>query len=104
MQMISIGRIVFYRLTPMDVAQITRRRTSSASIRTRLADGEWPEGAQAHLGNAVHLGQVVPCIVTACTDDQRLNGQCLLDGTDTFWVQDIEPGMGNGQWSFPPRV
>jgi hypothetical protein len=63
----TIGRIVHYRLSADDAAQINRRRTSGVSIATRMKTFAgavespavvygWPEGAQAHIGNAVAEG------------------------------------------------
>ena len=102
-----LGGIVYYRLTEEDVVQITRRRTTSESIRERLKirsveEGvPWPVGAQAHIGNAVRVGQVFPMLIVRVGDGlaKMVSGQVFLDGTDVLWVQDIYQGKYFGQWS-----
>lgn len=108
--MITIGRIVFYRLTQDDVDAIQRRRTNSALIAKALEAGNWPEGAQAHIGNPVNAGEIVPLMVTQVwpneygPDFHGINGQCLLDGNDSLWVTSIKEGEEPGTWHWPPRV
>lgn len=104
---VTIGRIVHYRLTEKDVVAITRRRTTGLKIQTLADLGEWPTGAQAHIGQPVLTGQVVPLIVTTVErtpDLTRVNGQCILDGSDTLWVMHVEEGTENGCWAWPERV
>lgn len=100
----SIGRIVHYMLTAQDAAQINRRRTSKASIANRIEMGTWPEGAQAHVGHQVEVGDVLPMIVTRIEDSRNLNGQVFLDGNDTLFVTMVSEGEGlEGFWSWPKR-
>ena len=104
---ISIGRIILYRLTEKDIEQITRRRTTGASIAERIKDEKWPVGAQAHIGSPLSVGQVLPMIACVIwpheygTDVPGVNGQVMLDGNDTLWVTSIKEGEENGQWSWP---
>lgn len=97
----TIGRIVHYRLDAVDVDHISRRRVANA-----IEAAAWPAGAQAHVGNPVHVGQIIPMIVTAVWprefgDQPGVNGQCLLDGNDSFWVTSKQEGDGAGTWAWP---
>ncbi len=106
----TIGRIVHYKLTEVDVEQIRRRRTNSQSIEKRIESGQWPEGAQAHIGNDPTIGEIVPAIVTRvfphCFGENihGVNLQCTLDGCDSIWVTSRKFGDLVGEWSWPPRV
>jgi hypothetical protein len=128
MQTPSIGRTVHYRLSADEAARINRRRTTSGSIADRIAAKEWPRGAQAHVGNTASEGEVVPMIVTkvwpeeyagnahhahhATGEDWQvkyesafgINGQLVLDGTDSLWVTSApqHPTL-TGCWFWPPR-
>lgn len=102
------GRIVYYRLSADDAAQINRRRTNAQSIADRLkikvlelVDRTifgWPEGAQAHIGNAVTAGQECPAMVVAVWGGTCVNLKVMLDGTDTFWGLSRNQGEGPGTW------
>jgi hypothetical protein len=94
----SIGRIVHYALTEKDVGEIHRRRVVNAGH----GDG-WPPGAQAHVGNPVIEGKVVPMIVCSVTPGS-INGQAFLDGNDSLWVTSVKEGQGHGNWHWPERV
>jgi hypothetical protein len=102
----TIGRIVYYRLSENDVAEIRRRRTTGTSIAERMAEKTWPEGAQAHIGNPVFVGQVAPAIITAVWpheygDKSGINGQAFLDGCDVLWILSVKEGPENGEWQWP---
>jgi hypothetical protein len=112
---ITAGRIVLYTLSADDATQINRRRTNSVSIAERLkhsppegstAPTAWPRGAQAHIGNETHEGDVVPMIVARVwpNDTHGVNGQAFLDGNDTLWVTSVAEGTGPHTWAWPPRV
>lgn len=117
-QVPSIGRIVHYRLSVDDAIQINRRRTSGVSIATRMKsfvpsaqENEsviygWPEGAQAHIGNAVKEGDVFPMLITKVWGDNpssAVNGQAYLDGNDVLWVTSACVGDGPRTFSWPQR-
>ena len=95
--MITIGRIVLYRLNARDAVDITdQRRTSNAH-------------AALLRGNPVKEGDVFPLLVTKTWQDsddktQSVNGQVMLDGNDTQWVTSVHEGTEPGEWSWPPRV
>lgn len=117
-QVPSIGRIVHYRLSADDASQINRRRTSGVSIATRMKtfaqspqDGTfvygWPEGAQAHIGNAVAEGDTFPMLITRVWGDNpssAVNGQAYLDGNDVLWVTSACVGSGPRTFSWPTRT
>ena len=100
----SVGRIVHYRLSEQDAVAINRRRAAD----TRSA--AWPVGAQAHVGNSVGAGEVVPLIVVRVWPDEYgpgvpgINGQAILDGNDALWVLSAKEGADLGTWAWPPRV
>jgi hypothetical protein len=80
---ISLGRIVLYALTEADAEKINRRRTTGESIAHRLGVEKWPEGAQAHIGNRANALDLVPMTVVRVWNDNMVNGQATLDGTDS---------------------
>jgi hypothetical protein len=110
------GRIVYYVLNEEDATQINRRRTTahsiaeriSAKIGTVIAPGTdtphdfsvWPVGAQAHIGNDVVAGQIVPAMVVAVWGDVCVNLKAMLDGTDTYWAtsRNYHPDKAPGSW------
>lgn len=120
-QIPSIGRIVHYRLSAQDVEQITRRRTTGASISDRMKEHRvavpgggpdvavygWHAGAQAHIGNDVHEGDVFPMQIVRVWGDtptSSVNGQVFLDGNDVFWATSRSVGDQPGTFSWPTRV
>lgn len=103
---VTIGRIVHYVLTQEDADQINRRRTNGASIAARIQDGKWPLGAQAHIGNTVTAGEVVPAMavgIFSVGDDPPVNLQAFLDGNDTYWATSRHEGTAPGTWHWPAR-
>lgn len=87
------GTILLYALSKSDCEVIQRRRTSSEAIKNRLSRNppEWPAGAQAHLGDPVQEGDLLPLIVTrtrarAEDTEELVSGQVFLNGSDTHWV------------------
>ena len=87
------GRIVYYVLNDTDVDQITRRRTIAISIAERMKKNppQWPAGAQAHIGNTVSAGDIVPAMVVAVFGSSpNVNLKVMLDGSDTYWVPSAE--------------
>jgi hypothetical protein len=108
-QIPSIGRIVHYRLSADDAAQITRRRTTGSSIAARMSaePSAWPEGAQAHIGNAVAEGDVFPMQIVrvwGSSPESAVNGQVYLDGNDVFWATSRTVGEQPGQFEWPRFV
>lgn len=99
----TIGRVVLVSLTADDAEKINRRRTTGDEISRQMTVGLWPKGAQAHIGNDVTVGDVVPGIIVRVWDDTTVNVQCLLDGTDRFWATQRQLGTDVGSWFWPPR-
>lgn len=99
-QVPTVGRIVHYRLSEDDAANINQRRHLS-----ELAPpSEW--GFQAHRGNRAEPGQVFPAtIVRTFGDDEEsaVNLSVQLDGNDTHWATSRTLGDVDGTWSWPAR-
>ena len=113
-QIPTIGRIVHYKLTDDDAAQINRRRTTPKSIADRMKDGvpmhetitAWPAGAQAHIGNDVAKGDVFPMLIVrvwGSSAESAVNGQVFLDSNDVFWATSRTVGDQPGQFMWPTR-
>lgn len=106
----TIGRIVLYTLTAADAEMIERRRITTGEIQDRIKEGEWPVGAQAHLGNPVKEGDAFPAIIVRVREGLTgmVNLRVLLDGTDEFWATSRHMCEGDsttpGQWFWPPRA
>jgi hypothetical protein len=90
-----LGNVVLFRLSERDAADVNRRR-----LKKRSTPHDWHEGAQRHVGDTVAAGDVFPMIITRCwgADDTIVNGQVLLDGSDTLWVTSRARGELNGAW------
>lgn len=103
----TVGRLVHYTLSRKDAEHANRRRVTTKSIADRVNAGTWSVGAQAHIGNEVREGQVLPMIVVSVCfpgDDQgRVNGQVFLDGNDQLFVTSRPQGTEPGTWAWPPR-
>lgn len=97
---VSTGQVVLYTLNSDDVERINRRRVRGAGH----GDG-WPAGAQAHVGNSVSIGDIVPLIVVRVWPHEYganvpgVNGQALLDGNDQLWITSAREGTEPGTWS-----
>ena len=100
----TIGRIVHYKLSENDIEAMANRR------KPNVGHGEdWPAGAQAHVGNKIAEGTVVPMIIVRRVGDDEINGQAFLDGNDVLWLVNIKQGTEGddqepGTWVWPPRV
>jgi len=104
----SIGRIVHYALSDTDATRINARRTDGPSIQERLLEDAWPVGAQAHIGNKVAAGDVLPAMIVAVQSNGQINAQVFLDGNDVLWVTSRdeaseESGSHPGRWHWPQR-
>lgn len=100
----TLGRMVRYVLTGDDAEKINRRRTSGASILTRMERGVWPVGAQAHIGAEVHAGDYWPgLIVAVARGSSNVNLQVFLDGCDVFWAvgRNLDEAHTPGTWHWP---
>ena len=112
MEGLKPGRIVYYVLSEQDAVEINRRRTTGASIAERMKYGDdpqlkaWPAGAQAHIGNEVSLGEIVPAMVLKVwsQDSGCSNLKVMLDGTDTYWATSrsfaADRTLGTWHWMF----
>jgi hypothetical protein len=99
---VTVGRIVNYTLTANDATRINKRRFD-ADI-SLIANA----GAQAHTGNTMHEGDILPMIVVRVWQNELVNGQVFLDGNDTLWVMSVpkaDPDKAPlGSWDWPARV
>ncbi|WP_282265584.1 hypothetical protein [Stenotrophomonas sp. PS02298] len=105
---LSIGRLVHYVLSLEDAAKINGVRTNGAAIQDRILEDKWSIGAQAHIGNTVSAGDVLPAMVVRVLPCQQANLQVFLDGNDVFWATsraEAAPGRTEpGRWHWPARV
>lgn len=105
---VSIGRFVHYVLNDEDAAKINGRRTSGSSIQERILEDKWSIGAQAHIGNKVAAGDVLPALVVRTLPSEQANLQVFLDGNDVYWATtraQAAPGrLEPGRWQWPARV
>lgn len=98
----TIGRIVHYRLSDQDAAQINKRRADASAHMAEHRENS--NGVVVHVGNSVQAGDVYPLVITRTWGGSAVNGQVLLDGSDTLWVTSVTEGEGLRNWSWPPRV
>ncbi len=98
----TIGRIVHYRLSEQDAAQINKRRADATSHMPEHRENS--NGVVIHIGNSVWPGDVYALVITRTWGGTVVNGQVLLDGSDTLWVASVTEGEGPRNWFWPPRV
>lgn len=97
------GRIVYFVAGEVAAGEINRRR---ADFYPRRAD-EWPRGAQAHVGNHVTPGDIIPAMVTRVTrvwGGDVVNLKVMLDGNDTYWATSVPFSEAHepGTWHWIP--
>lgn len=88
----SVGRIVHYKLSAGDVAEIDRQHPMYNA-----------DGVRAQR-NPVSEGDVCAALVVRVFDAGYSNLQVFLDGAVRYWATSRQEGDGTGQWSWPPRV
>lgn len=101
----TIGRIVHYTLTEQDASQINKRRADAWAHMPEHRNNS--NGVAVHVGNEVRAGDVYPLVITrvwGSTEGSSVNGQVLLDGSDSLWVTSVSEGEGERHWCVPPRV
>lgn len=99
----TTGRIVAYTLAAVDAESINKRRSDARASGFAATNS----GAVVHVGNDAHEGDVLPMVIVRAwgdTEGSAVNGQVLLDGTDTLWVTSRTQGDGLGRWSEFPRI
>lgn len=109
----TVGRIVHYKLSQGDTAEINVRRADAHEYRRRTrmtAEQPGPgdpgrTGHVEHTGNGVSEGDVYPAVVvrTFGSPAGTSNLQVLLDGNDHFWATSRTEGDGPGCWHWPER-
>lgn len=93
----SIGRIVHYKLSEQDAAEINRRR---------LVPYPNGKGSQVHVGNPAAMGQVYPALIVRTwgdTPESAVQLQVFLDGNDTLWATSVQCGDGPRTYAWPTR-
>lgn len=78
-----LGRTVLFRLS----ADLARRANEYLTI----------SGVRC-LGNEHREGDVVPMIIVREWSPGMVNGQVLLDGHGSLWVNSVHEGLELGQW------
>lgn len=93
----TIARIVLYVLSQQDCDTINLHR-----LRLGDALGSVP----GSIGNSVKPGDIVPMIIARMWTDTCVNGQIILDGSDTLWKTSatLDDGKQQGSWHWPERV
>lgn len=85
----TVGRVVHYRVSAEEAAQITERHRSAG-------------------GNYAQEGDVYPLLITRVWGDQEyssFNGTLFLDGPNsTLWITSTHIGDGPRHCFWPPRV
>jgi hypothetical protein len=108
----SIGRIVLYVLSKVDVEAIRFRRDHGSVLQQDVNSpkvGYVPKsyaGFQIHSGNPVEVGTVCPMVITSVWGSgagETVNGQVFLDGTDSYWATSraCDPEKAPGTWHWP---
>lgn len=100
----TLGRVVLYCLSEQDAEAINRRRTTGGAISSRIQTGEWPLGAQAHIGNAVKEGDVFPALIVRTWSEDLINIKVMLDGSDDYWAtsRHVSDGAQPGFYHWMP--
>ena len=105
---ITIGQVVIYKLSDVDVERIIHRRNTEITIAESLSENRWSKVTQAHIGNWVGVGEEYPLIVTRTFERTDgifgVNGQVLLDGNDVLWVTSVKEGNDPGQWHITSSI
>ena len=105
-QVPTVGRIVLYRLSDIDVSVISRTRDGQRShvMASDAVPGSdvW---ALVPRGNSVRPSETYPALIVRVFDtvSGTLNLQVFLDGNDSYWATSRMPGDDPGQWSWPVR-
>ncbi len=105
MEGLKPGRIVYYVFSEQAAIEVMRRRTSAQSIAERIKVLAWPVGAQAHIGNDVKAGDILPAMVLRVWGDSGCsNLKVILDGSDEYWATSVNfddaKQPGTWHWMF----
>lgn len=106
-QIPTIGRIVRYTLSEDDAKRINKRRDDAIASAHEHKMNPEATGKQVHVGNKAHEGDVYPMIIVRAwgdTPESAVNGQVLLDGSDSFWVTSVTAGEGARRFAWPSRI
>jgi hypothetical protein len=101
MEKTMIGKIVIFRLTEEQKAQIGERR------RTEQWISGLRHGTKVFEGNPPEIADEVPFVIVRVWPNEfgqgiaGVNGQALLDGNDSYWVKCAKEGPDPGMWHWP---
>jgi hypothetical protein len=87
----AVSRVVTYRLSAANVADIVGRREASLRLFKHVP-------ALTGYGTVPESGEELPLLITRVGDDDRVSGHVFLNGSDTWWVQNAKRGSDRGQW------
>ncbi len=94
-----VGQMVQFVLTEDMCQAINRRRDDAYDHLPQIQEAK--AGYIAHVGNPPCSGEIVPMIITRVWEEDRVNGQIILDGNDHYWATSVARGSGYGEWDFP---
>ncbi len=94
--MTILGEIVLLKLDAQLEEEINRRRADATANMDNIR--ETKTGFQAHVGSYVGGGGQVVMIVVKVWGDECVNGQVILDGNDSLWLQSVVRGNGLREW------
>lgn len=100
----SIGRIVILKLSASCAEGINARRRHARSHAAAHGNEAQQTGVQVHWGNDVAEGDEFPMVIVRIWGPEMVNGQVLLDGSDTLWATSVHEGDQPGEWHWPERV
>ncbi len=95
-----VGTTVLYCLSEADAKEINFRYEMSHMLRKHFRN--YVPGNQAHVGNMVCVGEILPMIIIKAWSETCVNGKVLLDGNDDLWITSVElKSEGTlGSWTF----
>ena len=103
------GWIVHFILSDQDAKEINKRRKDADLARSQRATNNIDvinvQGFQEHVGNQVVAGEHVLMVIVKVWNKESgyINGKCLLDGNDGYWVTSVSPGDGPHSWHWIER-
>lgn len=87
----GVARIVTYRLSAANVNDIVGRREASLRLFKHVP-------ALTDFGTVPESGEELPLLITRVGEDDRVSGHVFLNGSGTWWVQNVKRGQDRGQW------
>lgn len=95
------GRIVEYTLSESDAKYINKRRDDSANLELSEVERYVLTGFRVEAGESYPM-VIVRSFIYGYQKDE-VNGQVMLDGSDTLWLTKVPHGDGQGHWRLYQR-